>query len=189
MTTTRTGPTLCAAATPVTVLRLERPGSFTVRAMARNTSEERSDLVSPLTVVIVSRSPSVDGTPFGLDSVRRESLGTVSGIAVDLDGDSVSLKFDWGDGVISTGPNSSPAAPPSAPARVVERWHLPCPCPCARDTKGAQSLWSAHDSVLVVPPVCKPRWSYDECRMRGLRDRRSGQTERSTPLAVQDLLR
>jgi hypothetical protein len=145
---------------PVTQLHVWNvAGTYAVRAMARNRNEARSDWSPPHTVVLVSRSPYVDGRPFGPDSIRRESLGTVSAVAIDLDGDSVSLKFDWGDGVISEWTEFAPSGAPVSARHAWSEEGIYLVRARARDTKGSQSLWSAHDSVLVVPPLGSPEWS------------------------------
>jgi hypothetical protein len=81
-------------------------------------------------------------------------------VADDPDGDSVSLKIDWGDGVISewSGLVASGAAFTATHAWAREGvYHVRA---MARDSKGALSGWSVSDSIRVTPPLGILRWHY-----------------------------
>jgi len=135
-------------------------GLFGVRARARNSKGVVSRWTPPHSLMVSTRPPAVRNAPDAPDSVVRESTCAVSVTADDPDGDSVSLKLDWGDGDTSewSGFVASGTAFNATHAWTREGWY--CVRAIARDTKGALSSWSASDSIRVAPPVGNLKWHF-----------------------------
>jgi outer membrane protein assembly factor BamB len=72
-------------------------GAFEVKAQARDRKLAISDWSAPLSVQVQPR-PDVPSVPSGPTLCLKDSAGTYKSAATDHFGDSVSIRFDWGDG-------------------------------------------------------------------------------------------
>jgi hypothetical protein len=81
------------------------PGTFFVRAQARDLDRAQSDWSSACSVVVLLDSnlpPQTPSVPSGPYYGQVYSTYTFSSLAVDPDNDSVCIRFAWGDGDTST---------------------------------------------------------------------------------------
>ena len=105
----------------------------------------------------VNYPPDTLAAPSGPSSAPRDSTCWFTAVATDPDGDSVSLRFDCGDGDTS---GWSPLAPSGATVTMSHAWRDYGTYPVrtqARDVDGATSSWSDSLSFNVGPPC---RWRY-----------------------------
>jgi outer membrane protein assembly factor BamB len=72
-------------------------GAFEVKAQARDRKLATSDWSAPLSVYVQPR-PNLPSVPTGPTLCVRDTTYAYQGNATDRFGDSVSLRFDWGDG-------------------------------------------------------------------------------------------
>jgi len=74
-------------------------GTYSVRAQARDKKEATSDWSEPFTITIIANQPpNPPATPSGPTTAFKDSLCSFKTGATDPDGDSVAIRFDWGDG-------------------------------------------------------------------------------------------
>jgi outer membrane protein assembly factor BamB len=134
-----------------------RAGTPGVRAQARDVNEAMSPWSNPHSVTVPNPYPPA--TPY-LESVpgscaAGESVG-LGAISYDPVGDSVAIRFSWGDGDTS---DWSDLVPSGDQAVVVHAWSDSGTYwveAQARDEDGAVSDWSESCSV----DVWKPKWRY-----------------------------
>jgi outer membrane protein assembly factor BamB len=134
-----------------------RSGSFQVRAQARDADDARSAWSNPLSVSIRNPYPaSTPSAPIGPDTGRlRETLG-FSCAASDSGGDSVSIRFSWGDGDTS---EWSTMMPSGYTVRVTHAWQDAGSFPVkaqAKDEEGLTSSWSSSSTVTIT----RLKWRY-----------------------------
>jgi hypothetical protein len=130
-----------------------RPGTYSVRARARDKAGEISDSSEPHTINVLlslpNRSPRVPDVPSGPDTAAIDLVRTFSTSGTDPDGDDVSFRFDWGDGSTS---GWSALRPSGSAVSDTHAWHAAGTFPVramARDIKGLVSDWSdAHQLVV-----------------------------------------
>jgi len=127
--------------------RWNKAGTYSVTARATDSKGASSVWSTGLPVSISSnRAPNRPLAPSGPSSGSMQSTYSYSASAIDPDGDTVLLIFDWSDG------SSSQVGPVSSNTRVAasHSWAQPglrFVKVMARDSKNAESLWS---SSLVV---------------------------------------
>jgi len=143
--------------THLAVYAYPRSGSFQVRAQARDTHGAHSAWSDPLSVSIRNPyPPTTPSTPSGPDQGRRGDTLGFSSTASDSGGDSVSIRFSWGDGdtsawstiVCSGGTVQMTHAWPDTGEFSVQAQ--------ARDEEGLTSKWSW--SYVVTITLLK--WRY-----------------------------
>ena len=102
--------------------------TYEVRAQAKDAADTASGWSNALPVVIVANQPpSIPAVPGGPASGHRDSFHIFTTVVADPEGDSVSYRFDWGDGDTS----------------AWSAW-------LASGTPGADShFWSANDTFLI----------------------------------------
>jgi outer membrane protein assembly factor BamB len=145
-----------------------RPGSFQVRAQARDVNEAPSVWSDPLSVTIRNPHPS---TPFGPhEGGLRETLGFFSTVS-DSGGDSVSIRFSWGDGDTSAW---SARVRTGDTVRMNHAWRDVGSFPVmaqAEDEEGLTSSWSSPRTVTIT----RLKWCYQ-----------TGDSIRSSPAVAAD---
>lgn len=126
-----------------------RAGTYTVRAQARDANEALSTWSSPLQIIINSpHPPNAPQTPSGPSSGRQYAPYGFSSSATDPDGDSVAIRFAWGDGDTSVWSASVPSGDTIATShswRSIGTYQLKAQ---AKEVYGAFSDWS--DGHLLV---------------------------------------
>jgi hypothetical protein len=128
-------------------------GTYAVRARARDKAGELSDSSEAHSIVIVqslpNRSPLVPQIPNGPDTGWKDTLYKFSTAGSDPDNDSVSYRFDWGDGSTSSWTDLVPSGTPAAKQYS---WTAAGTYPVramARDSKGLISDWSDARTVII----------------------------------------
>ena len=130
-----------------------QPGTYSVRARARDKAGEISDSSEPHTVSILqslpNRSPDVPQVPSGPDTGRKDIVCAFSTSGTDPDGDYVAFRFDWGDGNTS---RWSALLPSGSAASDTHAWHETGTFPVramTRDSKGLISDWSDERQFVI----------------------------------------
>lgn len=128
-------------------------GACSVRAQAMDRKELASTW-SPAAVVQVAEphAPDQPSTPSGPSIVDKDSLATFWSVAVDQDGDSISLIFDWGDGDTS---NWSQCVASGTWVSMTHAWSAAEAYSVrtqACDQNGLVSVWSSAHAVQVAEP-------------------------------------
>jgi hypothetical protein len=108
-----------------------------------------------------NHAPNTPSVPSGPTAVKRDSLASYSSAATDPDNDSVSIRFDWGDGDTS---DWTCYVQSGASISDTHRWSYPDTYEVrvqAKDACGAPSGWSGPLGVVVsgVPPD-RAKWVY-----------------------------
>ena len=111
--------------------------------------------VAALAVLLVAgcprnKAPEVASTPTGPSAIAKDSLATFSTTAIDADGDSVAIRFDWGDGdtsdwsaVVASGQSVSMSHAWSAEGVFPV-------CAVAKDKRGSLSEYSLPATARVI---------------------------------------
>jgi outer membrane protein assembly factor BamB len=132
-----------------------RAGTFQVRVQARDGSNALSGWSDPLTVTIINPYPPVTPrTPFGENEGGRGQVLGFTSEASDPGGDSVSIRFSWGDGDTS---EWSYLLPRGRWETMEHAWSDTSTYfirAQARDEDGALSDWSAACSLSIT----RRRW-------------------------------
>jgi outer membrane protein assembly factor BamB len=77
----------------------QNPGTYSVKAQARDKKEAISDWSESFTITIIANhAPNPPATPSGPTTVFKDSLCSFKTVATDPDGDSVAIRFAWDDG-------------------------------------------------------------------------------------------
>ena len=138
-------------------------GILRVRAQAKDVHDGMSGWSSPHWVNVTqwpNRAPAVPAAPAGPKGSYLDSTCDVVAAAVDPDGDSVAIRFDWGNDDTS---DWSGWVASGAAVAVSRLFNLPGICSIraqAKDAVGFMSGWSAACSIRVAP---KPQmlWRFD----------------------------
>ncbi len=78
------------------------PGTFNIKVKAKDKFGTESEWSPPLVIIIrVNQNPNTPSTPSGPTSGYINIPYIFSSSASDPDGDSIAIRFDWGDGVTS----------------------------------------------------------------------------------------
>ena len=133
-----------------------RSGTFQVRAQAQDAGDARSAWSVPLSVSIRNPyPPTTPSAPIGSSSGRRgETLG-FSSTASDSGGDSVSIRFSWGDGDTS---EWSALVRSGDTVRMTHVWRDPGSFPVSAQDKDEEDLASSWSSPTTVTISFK--WRY-----------------------------
>jgi hypothetical protein len=134
-----------------------RSGSFQVRAQARDADDARSAWSDPLSVAIRNPyAPTTPSAPVGPDSGRLHDTLGFSSTASDSGGDSVSIRFSWGDGDTS---EWSTLVRSGDTVRMTHAWQNADSFLAgaqARDEEGLTSSWSSLSTVTIT----RLKWRY-----------------------------
>jgi hypothetical protein len=108
-----------------------------------------------------NHAPKAPSVPSGPTAVAEDSLASFSSLATDPDGDSVCIRFDWGDGDTS---NWSRYVGSGTSVSDTHRWSSADTYEVraqAKDAHGVSSGWSGPHAVSVVSvPPTRARWVY-----------------------------
>jgi hypothetical protein len=132
-----------------------RAGIYTVRAQARDANEALSAWSNPLQMSVPNPNPpNTPSTPSGPSSGKPNADYNFSSSATDPDGDSVTIRFSWGDGdtsAWSTLVASGATVTMSHSWRSLGTYQVKAQ---ARDEDGALSSWSSGRQIAIVnfPP-------------------------------------
>lgn len=142
-----------------------RSGSYAVRAQARDVNGAWSEWSGALAVTVFNAySPGSPDAPSGPLSAHPGDICLFKSTAIDPGGDSVSIRFAWGDG--DTSAWTSPV-PSGSPASQTHSWQstgdFPV-CAQARNMSDSLSVWSSPGIISLSPAV---KWKY---RVGGVRD-------------------
>ena len=113
-------------------------------------------LVAAFSCTRKNRPPSVPSVPAGPDSCFKDTTYAFSTIAVDPDGDSVAVRFDWDDSILS---GWSKLAPSGDTVTMTHAWTKTGPYEVtvqARNSKLLSSNRSAGHTIRVVIPHTPP---------------------------------
>jgi hypothetical protein len=134
-----------------------QPGTYQVTTQAKDASEQWSSWSNAFVVSISSSPPARPSSPIGPFEGTVDSLYEFAASAVDPAGDSVALRFDWGDGDTS---DWSGFVGSGALARATHNWlasGLWVVRAQAKDREGGLSEWSDSSWVVINIPL---KWSY-----------------------------
>jgi hypothetical protein len=133
-----------------------------VRAQAIDRKGLASAWSTARVVQVANRhAPNTPSVPSGPTEVEKDSLASFLSSATDADGDSVAIRFDWGDGDTS---DWSSLAESGTSVSDKHRWSAVDTYEVraqARDAHGVSSAWSGPRAVSVVSvPPNRARWVY-----------------------------
>jgi len=124
-------------------------GQYAVKAQARDSRGSASGWSAAKTVIITQNTqntqngaPTTPATPSGAASALVNTAVTFSTSAIDPNGDSLQYQYDWGGGVLSSWGASSQSRSWAAAGQYAVKAK-------ARDSKGAESGWSAAKTVTI----------------------------------------
>ena len=135
-------------------------GMFAVRAQADDTSERKSPWSGPCSIHIAS-PPAAPSRPSGPVRGMVDVEIIFSASAADPDTDSVSLRFDWGDGSTS---DWSRYVSSGDTIQASHSWHDVGGYSVraqARDLLGDVSDWSYSHGVGIIAPDSMMLWCYE----------------------------
>jgi hypothetical protein len=122
-------------------------GQYAVKAQARDSLGAESVWSAAKTVTITQNTqnaaPSMPATPSGAASALVNKAITFSTSATDPNGDSLQYRFDWGGGVLSSWGAASQLRSWAAAGQYAVKAQ-------ARDSLGAESVWSAAKTVTIT---------------------------------------
>ncbi|MEO0156121.1 MAG: hypothetical protein ABIL07_03315 [candidate division WOR-3 bacterium] len=123
----------------------QNPGTYYIKAQAKDGKGALSNWSGSKQITISSTTnhpPNKPSTPIGPAVGYVDSVYYYTSSAVDPDGDSIAIRFDWGDGTISEWSNYSPGG---SSISLSHYWTYPgfyYISAQAKDKKGALSGWS-----------------------------------------------
>ena len=132
------------------------PGTYTIKVMAEDEHRAQSIFSDALSVNIMSNPPNKPTTPTGSSSGKPGTTYTYWSSAVDPDGDRVSLLFDWGDGSTSGWIGAYESGQTISASYI---WHAQGSYTVkvkAKDTTGAESVWSNPLPITMPYSYTKP---------------------------------
>jgi hypothetical protein len=133
-------------ATTYTVTGLTAGQTYYFAATAYDSSGNESGYSNSVSYAIpsaaVNGAPTTPATPSGASSALVNTAVTFSTSATDPNGDSLQYQYDWGGGVLSSWGASSQSRSWAAAGQYAVKAK-------ARDSKGAESGWSAARTVTI----------------------------------------
>lgn len=130
-------------------------GTYYAKAQAEDIYGNRSDWSED--TIYIGNPPGIPSKPSGADTGVAGNSYTFSSSAVDPDGDSISIRFDWSDGSIS---DWSPFVLSGDTVSMSHSWVSPGVYSIraqAKDINGATSSWSEQAQVVILNPGTK-KW-------------------------------
>ena len=109
-------------------------------------------LTSKTITVIINNPPNPPLKPIGQTTIERGVYYTFNSSSIDPDGDSVRLRYDWGDGSLS---NWSEFVDSNTTVSLSHSWRSPSIYSIsviAQDNSGLNSSWSTPLTVIVSEP-------------------------------------
>jgi outer membrane protein assembly factor BamB len=134
-----------------------RSGTYPVRVQAKDAHEARSPWSNPHQAIIRNLPPNSPATPTGPPEGGRNASHSFSSSATDPGGDSVSIRYSWGDGDSS---GWSGLVPSGQAVTIDHSWreygtyHIQAQ---AKDEDGATSDWSLPMEFVVS----RLKWRYE----------------------------
>ena len=131
-----------------------KPGNYNVSVKAKDIKGNESEWSAFHSISISSQLPNTPSVPRGPNTCKVEISYNFSSSAVDPDGDSVAIRFDWGDGNIS---NWSFYVPSGESVTMSYSWSNPGTYYVkaqAKDKYGNESNWS--ESLVITVNVNQP---------------------------------
>ena len=127
-----------------------RAGTYYVKSQAKDVNEVLSSWSGGHQIIIPNPNPpNTPSTPSGPSSGEKNTLYDFSSSATDPDGDSVALRFSWGDGDTSDWSSYVPSGQTVTKSRS---WSECGTCSVkaqAKDEDGATSSWSSGHSIAI----------------------------------------
>jgi len=133
--------------------RWDSAGTFSIRAQARDTRDIASAWSGGhyLTIPVgPDRAPSPPSVPSGPTSGRKGDTLCFSTIAEDPDGDSVAVRFDWGDSTMSDWSALVPSGDSVTMTHAWQKLGTYSIRVLAKDSRGAISNWSGEHQLAVA---------------------------------------
>ena len=127
-------------------------GSYYIKAQAKDINDVTSDWSGPHSIHIIrNQSPNIPSIPSGPASGNLNTSYNFSSSATDLDGDSVAIRFLWGDGDTSDWGSfvqSGQAVTMSHSWSLSDTYYIKSQ---AKDINGATTNWSESYSIIITP--------------------------------------
>ena len=129
-------------------------GRYYISAQAKDVNENYSNWSSALSIRILlagaNNYPEPPSKPSGPSSGKPDSFYTLSSSAFDPDGDSISIRFSWGDGDTSNWSNFVPGNQIVVDSHFWDSTGIYYIKAQAKDTYGALSSWSGIKAINIV---------------------------------------
>jgi len=133
-----------------------RGGTYLVRAQAKDADEARSPWSDPHQMTASNLSPDAPATPTGPPEGGRNASHSFSSSATDPGGDSVSIRYSWGDGDSSDWSVLVPSGQAVAMDHSWREYGTYQIRAQAKDEDGATSSWSLPVEFIVS----RLKWRY-----------------------------
>lgn len=127
-------------------------GTFDVFVRAKDEKGNESEWSTPHRIVITrppNYAPNTPSTPSGPSSGSTNSSYTFYSSATDPDGDSIAIRFNWGNGVISNWSNYFPSGTTISMSYSYPNQGTYIITAQAKDKWGDTSAWSAPHSITI----------------------------------------
>jgi len=140
-------------------------GTYQIKALAKDKKEKMSGWSTAKTIVITATvPPNTPSIPSGFSNGTVNTIYSFSSSAIDPDGDSIAIRFDWGDGYTS---NWSSFVPSGQTVSVNHSWPSTGTYNItaqAKDKNNTTSNWSLPLSINITCGWTKTYggYSYDE---------------------------
>ncbi|MEO0115901.1 MAG: PQQ-binding-like beta-propeller repeat protein, partial [candidate division WOR-3 bacterium] len=131
-------------------------GTYSVKAQAKDANEITSSWSNGHQIIISQISPNIPATPSGPSNGSINIPYNFSSSTTHPDGDSISIRFDWGDGNIS---NWSSFVPSGQTVTMSHSWSsagVYYVKAQAKDKDGATSAWSNSHQIRIINPNAPP---------------------------------
>jgi len=125
------------------------PGNYSIMAKAKDIKEQESDWSSAYQVSISSRAPNTPSTPDGPSSGDINTSYSFSSSTTDPDGDSIAIRFDWGNGTISSWSSYMPSGTIVSMSYSYPNTGTYDIKAQAKDNYGSMSVWSSPHSITM----------------------------------------
>jgi len=129
----------------------QNPGTYSVKAQARDKKGAISDWSESFTITIIANhAPNPPATPSGPTTAFKDSLCLFKTVANDPDGDSVAIRFAWGDGDTS---DWSPLVASAETVSLSHSWQTGGTYAIraqAKDKYNAVSNWSDPFEITII---------------------------------------
>lgn len=128
-----------------------KPGNYGVMAKAKDTKDNESDWSSPFAISIANQAPNTPSQPSGPTIGMANTSYTFSVTASDPDGDSIAIRFDWGNEVISDWSNYVPSGRNVSITYAYQDTGRFLIKAQAKDVNGDTSGWSSPLGITIYP--------------------------------------
>jgi hypothetical protein len=130
-------------------------GTYQIKAKAKDTKEENSEWSNTLSITIAMNTlpPDIPATPSGPSNGFINTSYSFTTLSIDPDGDSVAIRFYWGNNDTSNWSNYVGSGETVTTSHTWSANGIYNIKAQAKDNNGATSDWSSSVSITITTPV------------------------------------